>query len=91
MRAYLDLLRNVLDNGVTREDRTGTGTRSLFGYQLRVDLGDGFPLLTTKKVHLKSMLPFQSEPHPGLKKSDTNWYTKNWQKYRQQQRHIVCR
>lgn len=56
MRAYLDLLRNVLDNGVTREDRTGTGTRSLFGYQLRVDLGDGFPLLTTKKVHLKSII-----------------------------------
>ncbi len=56
MRAYLDLLRNVLENGATREDRTGTGTRSLFGYQLRVDLRDGFPLLTTKKVHLKSII-----------------------------------
>ena len=56
MRAYLDLLRNVLENGATREDRTGTGTRSLFGYQLRIDLRDGFPLLTTKKVHLKSII-----------------------------------
>ena len=55
MRAYLELLRDVLENGSPRGDRTGTGTRSLFGRQLRVDLAKGFPLLTTKKVHLKSI------------------------------------
>ncbi len=56
MRVYLDLLRKVLEDGVDREDRTGTGTRSIFGHQMRVDLGDGFPLLTTKKVHFKSIV-----------------------------------
>ena len=56
MRAYLDLLRRVLEDGVDRKDRTGTGTRSIFGYQMRVDLSDGFPLLTTKKVHVKSII-----------------------------------
>ncbi|MFW6051392.1 MAG: thymidylate synthase [Myxococcota bacterium] len=56
MRQYLDLLRKVLDEGVDRPDRTGTGTRSIFGHQMRVDLRQGFPLLTTKKVHLKSIV-----------------------------------
>ncbi len=56
MRVYLDLLRKVLEEGVDREDRTGTGTRSIFGHQMRVDLQDGFPLVTTKKVHFKSIV-----------------------------------
>lgn len=56
MQPYHDLLRDVLDNGVDRPDRTGTGTRSVFGRQVRYDLGQGFPLLTTKKLHLKSII-----------------------------------
>jgi thymidylate synthase len=56
MRQYLELLRHVLDHGTPRADRTGTGTLSIFGYQMRFDLGEGFPLLTTKKLHLRSII-----------------------------------
>ena len=56
MKAYLELLRKVADEGVDRDDRTGTGTKSLFGYQMRMDLQEGFPLLTTKRLHLKSII-----------------------------------
>jgi thymidylate synthase len=56
MKAYLDLIAHVMSHGVDRDDRTGTGTRSVFGYQMRFDLGAGFPAVTTKKLHLRSII-----------------------------------
>ena len=56
MKQYLDLIEHVIKNGVEKSDRTGTGTKSVFGYQMRFDLSAGFPMITTKKLHTKSIM-----------------------------------
>ena len=78
MRQYLDLMDKVMQEGTLKKDRTGTGTKSIFGHQMRFDLSKGFPCITTKKLHLKSII------HELLwfLKGDTNIkYLKKWSSY----------
>ena len=79
MQAYLDLLNDIRDSGIDRGDRTGTGTRSVFGRQLRFDLTAGFPILTTKRVHFKSVVNELIWFLSG--DTNTQWLAGKWRQY----------